>query len=69
MYKKLILGASLVSMLAPYGFATGEYFTLPTDFQTNALATITGVVTVLLAIRALPVAWKYLVQFFGKKSA
>lgn len=45
------------------------YFTLPADFQGNAIATIIAIVTALLALRALPVAWKYVVQFFGKKNA
>lgn len=46
-----------------------EYFELPATFQADAILTITSLVTILLAVRALPVAWKYVVQFFGKKNA
>jgi hypothetical protein len=45
------------------------YFSLPSDFQTKAMATLLWAIGILLAIRVIPVVWKYLVQFFGKKGA
>lgn len=66
----LSLAVGLVTSLALGASAQSvEYFELPADFQANALLTIGSVVTILLAIRVMPVAWKYLVQFFGKKNA
>lgn len=46
-----------------------EYFSLPADFLTNATATIVSIVGIVLAARALPVVYKYVVQIFGKKSS
>lgn len=65
--KKILTSAI---MLLPVGlFAQDEYFTLPGDFQERAVATLIAVIGVILAVRVLPVLWKYLVQFFGKRSA
>lgn len=61
---------TIVAMLLPVSaFAQTAYFELPTEFQDNAIATLTGIIGVILAIRVFPVMWKYLVQFFGKRGA
>jgi xanthosine utilization system XapX-like protein len=46
-----------------------EYFSLPDGFAVNAIATLVGVIGIILSIRIFPVMWKYLVQFFGKRGA
>ena len=70
MMKKLGTLAGMLAVVSPALHAEGTaYFTLPTDFQASAIATLTGVIAVLLAIRVFPVMWKYLVQFFGKRGA
>lgn len=66
MKKILTVGLSLLPMSV---FAQTAYFELPADFQANAIATLTGVIGVILAIRVFPVMWKFLVQFFGKRGS
>ena len=69
MKKILTVGLSLLPM-SVFAQGTGTaYFELPSDFQANAIATLTGIIGVILAIRVFPVMWKYLVQFFGKRGS